>query len=125
MSDLFEMQLIGRLGADPEAKTPEGGRLVCNFRVAINRKWKNADGETQESTEWVRVAAWGKLGEICHQYLAKGQRVWLRGRPEAHAWQDKDGNLRAELRITAREVQFLDSGRKGEQATDGEDGIPF
>ena len=125
MSDLFEMQLIGHLGADPESRYVEStGQLVCNFRVAVNRRWKNADGETQEATAWVRVAAWGKLGEVCDRYLKKGRQVWVRGRPEAHPWTDKDGNVRAELRVTAQEVQFLDGGRKGE-ATDDEDEIPF
>ncbi len=111
MSDLFELQLIGRLGADPEAKYTPEGRLVANFRVAVNRKWKNAQGEVQEVTEWVEVAAWGPLAEVCHQYLKKGRRVWVRGRPKARAWQGKDGEIRARLQVVAREVQFLDGPR--------------
>ena len=133
MSDLYEMQFIGRLGADPEAKYTPEGRLVANFRVAVNRRWKNAQGETQEVTEWVEVAAWGNLAELCHQYLTKGRRVWVRGRPEARAWIGKDGEAHAALRVTAREVQFLDSPRNGngevaqaEPATPGPDeDLPF
>jgi len=113
MSDLYEMQFIGRLGTDPEARYTPEGRLVANFRVAVNRRWKNAAGEVQEATEWVEVAAWGPLGELCHQYLTKGRRVWVRGRPEARAWIGKDGEAHAALRVTAREVQFLDSPRNG------------
>jgi len=114
MSDLYEMQLIGRLGADPEARYTEEGKLVANFRVAVNRRWKNAAGEQQEATEWVEVAAWGSLGELCHQYLRKGRRVWVRGRPEARAWIGKDGEARSALRVVAREVQFLDGGKEDE-----------
>jgi len=111
MSDLYEMQLIGRLGADPEARRTPEGRLVANFRVAVNRRWKNTQGELQEATEWVEVAAWGPLAELCHRYLTKGRRVWVRGRPEARAWIGKDGEAHAALRVTAREVQFLDGPR--------------
>jgi len=110
MSDLYETQLIGRLGADPEARYTEEGKFVANFRVAVNRQWKNAAGETQKVTEWVEVAAWGSLGELCHQYLKKGRRVWVRGRPEARAWIGKDGEAHAALRVVAREVQFLNGG---------------
>lgn len=116
MSDLYEMQFIGRLAADPEARYTSEGRLVANFRVAVNRRWKDAQGEQQEATEWVDVAAWGKLGELCDQYLKKGRRVWVRGRPEARAWIGKDGEAHAALRVTAREVQFLDGGKEGEDA---------
>jgi len=113
MADLYEMQFIGRLGADPEARYTPEGRLVANFRVAVNRRWKNAQGEVQEATEWVEVAAWGPLAELCDQFLRKGRRVWVRGRPEARAWQGKDGEVRAALRVVAREVQFLDGPRDG------------
>ena len=109
MSDLYEMQLIGRLGADPQVRETDRGN-VANFRVAVNRKWKSADGETQEATEWVDVSAWGALADVCARYLTKGRRVWVRGRPQARAY-EKDGELRAALQVTAREIQFLGSPR--------------
>ena len=118
MSDLYEMQLIGRLAADPETRYTENGRLVANFRVAVNRKWKSADGEAREATDWVDVAAWGKLAELCDQYLAKGRRVWVRGRPKARAWIGKDGEAHAGLQVTVREIQFLDGSRVGETTED-------
>lgn len=118
MSDLYELTLTGRLGADPEARYTQDGRLVANFRLAINRRWKNAKGEVQEATEWVEVAAWGSLGELCHQYLAKGRRVWVRGRPNVRAWMGKDGKPHAALRMTAREVIFLDGPRSDGDETD-------
>ena len=120
MSDLYEMQLIGRLAADPEARYTPEGRLVANFRVAVNRRWKDAQGEQQEATEWVDVAAWGKLGELCDQYLKKGRRVWVRGRPHARAWIGKDGEAHAGLQVTVREIQFLDGPRAGEAVDDVE-----
>ena len=99
---MLELTMIGNLGADPEAHHTSDGRLVCNFDVATTRK---VNGE--EVTTWVAVAAWGDLGERCHQYLKKGSRVFLRGYPQVEAFTRKNGEPGAALKVTAQLIKFL------------------
>lgn len=135
---LEKVIFIGNLGADPELRYTEQGRAVCNFSVAVNRRWNDANGETHEATKWVRVSTWGKLAEICNQYLAKGRQVFVEGRlaDEIRVWQDQNGNWRASYELTAYEVKFLgsrgssDNGSGPEAEAFGspglaEDEIPF
>jgi single-strand DNA-binding protein len=72
--------VVGNLGRDPEMRYSPDGKPVTNFSVATNRKWTNADGTPGEETVWFRVACWGKLAEVCEQYLSKGRRVLVEGR---------------------------------------------
>jgi len=107
--------LIGNLGKDPEVKYTQGGTAIANFSVATTEKWKDkSSGEWKEKTEWHRCDAWGRLGEICGEYLTKGSRVYIEGRIQTDEWQDKDGNKRYTTKIVANEMKMLD--RKGEQA---------
>src|SRR5918912_4587419 len=78
--DLNKVVVIGHLGVDPELHSTQQGTLVATFRVAASRTWTDAAGTRQEETEWFRVVAWEKLGEICNQYLQKGARVYVEGR---------------------------------------------
>ena len=71
--------IIGNLGGDPEIRYTTNGNAVCNFSVATTEKWRGQDGQMQEQTDWHRVTAWGKLAEICNQYLSKGSRVYITG----------------------------------------------
>lgn len=103
--------VIGHLGADPEMRYVTNGSPVTNFRVATTRRWKNANGEQQEKTTWFRVSVWGKMAELCNQYLSKGKLVLVEGEIEASAYTDKDGQVRATLELHARNVRFLSSGR--------------
>ena len=80
MPALNRVQLIGYLGKDPESKFTPTGKKVAQFSVAISHRWKNSEGEPREHTEWVTVEAWGRLGEICQEYLKKGSLVYLEGR---------------------------------------------
>ena len=118
--------IVGNLGNAPEMRYTSSGVPVTTFSVAVNRKWKTADGEQQEKTTWFRVTAWRKLAELCNQYLTKGQRVLVDGEVEASAWVGKDGEPRASLELTAINVRFLGQNRNGagERAPDENDVPP-
>ncbi len=101
--------LIGNLGADPEVRYTQSGSAVANFNIATKEKWKGQDGEMQEQTEWHRIVAFARLGEICGEYLSKGSKVYIEGRIQTRQWQDKDGNKRYTTEIVARDMKMLDS----------------
>ncbi|MFH1580950.1 MAG: single-stranded DNA-binding protein [Pseudomonadota bacterium] len=108
MSGLNKVMLIGRLGSDPELRYTPDGTAVANFSIATSEEWKDKNtGEKKERTEWHRVVAWRKLGEICGEYLAKGKQVYVEGRIQTRSWEDKDGNKRYTTEIVASDIQFL------------------
>ena len=109
--------LIGNLGADPECRQTGNGTAVANFRIATSETWKDKEGEKQERTEWHRIVAWGKLGELCGEYLSKGRQVFVEGKLQTRQWDDRDGNKRYTTEITAKEVTFL--GGRGEGSGEG------
>ncbi|HEY65726.1 MAG TPA: single-stranded DNA-binding protein [Caldilineae bacterium] len=99
--------VVGHLGQDPELRYTPSGQSVCSFSVATNRRWTDRNGNPQERTTWFRVTAWGKLAELCSQYLSKGRLVLVEGDIDASAWVGQDGQPRATLELTARNVRFL------------------
>lgn len=99
--------LLGRLGQDPELKYTPGGTAVCNFSLATTESWTDKGGAKQEKTEWHRVVVWGKLAELCNQYLAKGRQAFIEGRLQTRSWDDKDGTKRYTTEIMASTVQFI------------------
>jgi single-strand DNA-binding protein len=112
----LEVTLIGNLGGDPEMRFTPQGQGVTNFSVATNRKWSNDAGEQQQETIWFRVTVWGKMAEVCNQYLSKGRQVFIQGRlrPDPatggpRIWHTQDGETRASFEITAHNVKFLGS----------------
>jgi len=105
--------LIGNLGSDPEVRYSQSGSAIANFTVATTEKWVK-DGEKQEKTEWHRIVAFAKLGEICGEFLRKGSKVYIAGKIQTRQWEDKDGQKRYTTEIVARDVQFLSP--KGEQS---------
>jgi len=110
MSGINKAILIGRLGSDPEIRYTPSGVAVANFSVATSEEWKDKDtGEKKERTEWHRIVAWRRLGEICGEYLSKGKQVYVEGRIQTSSWEDKDGNKRYKTEIVANDVQFLGS----------------
>lgn len=115
---LCKVTLIGNLGGDPEMRYTPTGRAFTSFSVACNRTYTPADGERREETEWFRVTAWGRLGEVCSQYLHKGSKAYVEGRLSSRSWEGADGQKRFSLEVTANEVQMLDSRTRG----DGPDG---
>ncbi len=104
--------ILGRLGQNPEMKYTPSGMAVCNFSVATSENWTDKSGQKQERTEWHRIVVWGKLAELCNQYLAKGRQVYLEGRLQTRSWEDKQGQKRYTTEINATTVQFL--GARGE-----------
>jgi len=107
MPTLNRVQLIGRLGKDPESKFTPTGKKVTQFRLAVDNRWKDKSGETKESTEWVNIEAWGRLGEICQEYLKKGSLIFLEGRLKTEKYEDK-GETRYFTKVVALTLQFLD-----------------
>ena len=101
--------LIGNLGADPELKYTPSGAAVSNFSLATNESWVDGKGERQEKTEWHRIVVWGKLAEICHEFLKKGSKIYVEGRLQTRSWDGQDGNKRYTTEVVARDVQMLDS----------------
>jgi len=99
--------LIGRLGNDPEVRYTSNGGAVANFNLATNESWTDKAGQKQERTEWHRVVIWGKLGELCGQYLSKGRQAFVEGRLQTREWNDKEGHKRYTTEIVAQNVQFL------------------
>ena len=107
--DLNKVMLTGYLGADPEMRYTPQGSAVTQFRVASGRTWKSADGTQHDDTEWFRVVAWDKLGEICNQYLTKGTRVYVEGRLQTRKWQDQSGQDRYSTEVIANDMIILSS----------------
>ena len=101
--------IVGNLGADPEVKQSQSGIASANFNVVTIWKWKDQDGQQQEKTEWHRVVAIGRLGEICGDYLHKGSKVYIEGRIQTRHWDDQDGKKRYTTEIVADEINILDS----------------
>lgn len=107
---LNKVELIGRLGADPESRfMPTGGQVV-NLSLATTRRWKNREtGERQEETEWHRVVVFGKLANICSEYLKKGALIYIEGRIRTRKWQDNSGQDRYSTEIIAENMLMLGS----------------
>ncbi len=112
MAGVNKVILIGNLGRDPEMRYTQNNTPVANFTVATSDQWTDRNGEKQERTEWHRVVAWGRLAEICGQYLQKGKQVYIEGRLQTREWQDQNGQKRYTTEIVAREMQML--GRPGD-----------
>lgn len=93
MPALNRVQLIGRLGKDPETRFTPTGKKVCHFSLAVNQRWRSGEGEPKERTEWFNLEAWGRLGEVCQQYLAKGRLVFIEGRLQTDRY-EQDGETR-------------------------------
>lgn len=121
--------LIGNLGSAVESRDLPSGGAVANFSVATSESWKDKEtGEQKEATEWHRIVAFGRLGEICAQYLAKGSKVYIEGSLTTRKWQDKEGHDRYMTEIKARDMQMLDSKREQPaqpQAEPFNDDVPF
>ncbi len=101
--------LIGNSGADPELRYTPGGTAVSNFSIATNESWTDSSGERQERTEWHRIVVWGRLAEICNQYLRKGSKVYIEGKLQTRSWEGQDGLKRYTTEVVARDMQMLDT----------------
>lgn len=109
MSSLNKAMLIGRLGQDPEVRYTQANTAVATLSIATSERFKDSNGEAQERTEWHRVVAWGRLAEICQQYLNKGSLVYIEGPIQTRSWEDKDGQKKYTTEIKALQMTMLDS----------------
>ena len=112
MSGVNKVILIGNLGGDPTVRFTPTGTAVANFNIATTERFTNKSGEKEERTEWHRIVAWGKLAEICQQYLKKGKQVYIEGRLQTRQWEDQQGQKRQSTEVVANNMQML--GRAGE-----------
>ncbi len=112
--NLNRAMLIGNLTRDPELRTTNSGQTVASFGVATNHSWTDASGQKQEKAEFHNIVAWGKLAEICGQYLGKGRKVYIEGRLQTREWQAQDGTKRNRTEIVAENMIMLDRAGNGQ-----------
>ncbi len=105
---LNRVQLIGNLTRDPEMRQIPGGSTVANFAIATNFTWTDKNGQKQEKVEFHNIVVWGKLAEICSQYLKKGSKAFIEGRLQTREWEGEDGVKRYKTEIIAENMIMLD-----------------
>ena len=128
-----KVMLFGRLGRDPEVRATEEHGKVCQLSLATAERFKDRSGIWQETTEWHRVVAFGRMAETCEQYLAKGREVLVEGRLRTRSWEDQAGTRRYSTEVVATNVIFAGQGGRGEPAAEArgrrpvdlDDEIPF
>lgn len=118
MSGLNKVQLIGRLGRDPEMKYMDSGKAIANFTLATDESYKNNDGDKVERTEWHKLVMFGKVAEIAGEYLKKGSLVYIEGKLQTRSY-DKDGETKYVTEIVGQNLVML--GSKSDSSGDGDD----
>ena len=117
MASVNKVILVGNLGADPEVRYTPSGAAVANFSIATKETWNDKNsGEKKEQTEWHRIVAWNRLGEVCGEYLHKGSQVYIEGKLQTRSWEDKEGNKKWSTEVLAFTMQML--GSKGDSMSD-------
>ena len=116
MRSVNKVILVGNVTWDPELKHTENKKAVCSFGLATNRNRTNTDGEKREETDYHRIVAWGKLGEICHQYLKKGRLVYVEGRLHSRQFTDNEGITKSATEIVIDDMQMLDRKPQEEES---------
>jgi single-strand DNA-binding protein len=111
--------LVGNLGRDPEVRFTPSGQAVANFSIATTDSWTDKAGQKQERTEWHRIVVWGKLGELCGEYLKKGRQAYVEGRLQTREWNDKEGKKNQTTEVVANQVVFLGGRPEGAGAGAG------
>jgi len=104
--------LIGFLGQAPEVRFSQQGKPVGTFNVAVNESWKNLQGARQERVEWFRIVCFGRLAEVCGEYLDKGRHVYIEGRLQTRKWEDRGGEERTTIEVVANQMRILDRASK-------------
>jgi len=116
-----KVELLGRVGTDPEMKYTPNGTATTTLRLATDRR--RQDGET--TADWHNIVVWGKSAEAVNQYVGKGQRVYVAGRLVQNAWETEDGQRRSKTEVHTQEVVFLDSNNGNGTGDEGEEDSPF
>jgi single-strand DNA-binding protein len=107
MANLNKVLLIGNLTRDPELRYTPAGTAVVNLRMAVNRRYRDKNGENKEEVCFITVIAWDKQAEVCNQYLAKGRSLFVEGRLQSRSWETTDGQKRSVVEVRAERIQFL------------------
>jgi len=121
---LNKVMLIGRLGHDPEMRYTPSGKPLTKFQMAVNRSWTSADSEKKTETEWFTIVSWGKLAEICNQYLKKGRQVYIEGRLHTRNWKDEEGANHSSVEVVAQEMIMLGGSTEEDEADQSEKPTP-
>ena len=119
MKSINKVTLIGHCGKQPEVRYTQSGAPVANFSLATNESWTSKTGERQDTTEWHRIVAWGKLAEICQEYVHKGSYLYIEGKIQTRSYDDRDGVKRYITEIKAMEIGLLDR-KPGLESAGGE-----
>lgn len=120
--------LLGRLGQNPEIRRTQSGEAVGNFSLATSESWNDKSGNKQERTEWHRVVVWGKLAEVCAEYLHKGSQAYVEGKLQTREWENKEGQRQFTTEIVAQTVRFVGDRRSDQPSGNdrlGLDNSPF
>lgn len=124
MAGVNKVIIVGRLGKDPEVRYTPNGQAVANFTVATSENWTDkTSGQKQEKTEWHRIVVWGRLAELCRDYLKKGRQVYVDGRLQTRSWDDREGTKKYTTEIIANNIQFLGSAPDKVETTN--EGVDF
>jgi single-strand DNA-binding protein len=127
MAGFQQVIIIGHVGRDAEIRYTNQGVAVCDFSVAVSRRWTDrTTNEQREETTWFKISAWRGLAETCNQYVRKGMQIMVAGRVTASAYLAQDGEARAALELTALDVQFLGvRGETQDAPAEPQDKLPF
>jgi single-strand DNA-binding protein len=108
MASLNKVMIIGHLGADPDVRYSQNNTAIATLSVATNERYKDQNGDWQESTEWHRIVAFGRIAEVCQEYVKKGSKIYVEGSLQTRSWEDKDGVKKYTTEIKARTLFMLD-----------------
>ncbi len=126
MAGVNKVMIIGRLGQDPDVRYTPSNQAVANFTVATSENWTDKNtGNKQERTEWHRIVVWGRLAELCKDYLKKGRQVYIEGRLQTRSWDDKEGKKRYTTEIVANTIQFLGTAPDKSDHTTTDSGVEY
>ena len=112
MASVNKVFLMGNLTRDPELRYLPSGQAVTNFSIAVNRTYNAQSGEKKEEVSFIRIVVWGRMGEVCNEYLKKGSPVFVEGRLQTRSWEGQDGTKRSTMEVVALNVQFLPRGSR-------------
>ena len=116
MASLNKVLLIGNLTRDPEVRMMSNGRPVCNFGLALNRSYKDSDGNRKDETTFVDVECFGPRAEAVGRFFSKGRSIFVEGRLKLDQWESKEGEKRSALRVVLDNFEFVDSKQDGPRA---------
>lgn len=112
--------LVGRLGNDPEVRYTQDGTPVASFSLATDEQWKDKNGKKVQKTEWHKIIAWRKLGEVCGEYLTKGKLIYIEGKIQTRQWENKDGIKQYTTEIIAQSMKMLSGPGDGQSKQSGQ-----